>query len=882
MKGIPAPTTADDPRAGPARAGAEPSWRTPLGWSSPAVYLGIGGLLIALGLFVWTISATVRSMSAANAEAVRTETLLRGIADVRARVAQLDASYRRYAVTGSISDQSDWRAARVAIMGALVAVRRNGVRAGTAARLPVADSLIGQWTARQEAAGVLLPPGPEGRARVAESIQSASRSMEQTMLRQEIERHLRAIESAESLHLQTDRRFAQNMEQRVLLLALLASGFVATATFMLLFALIQRSNRLSQLNRLLEREGTERGFAEAALERLGRRHRLILESAADGILELNAAGTVTFLNPAAIRLLGVTGSHAAGVSFRQMLAGADEAATGTQAKHVARTMDAIDAALRDGAVHEDTNGLFLPKNRSPLPVEVLIAPIRDRGEIAGAVLTFRDATQRREIARMKDEFVGMVSHELRTPLTSVRGSLGLLLSGKLGTLTDAGHRMLAIAVQNTDRLIRLINDILDVERMESGLVLLRREPIAAGHLVDDAIAAVEATAERARVTITLEGRTDLRVSADRDRIVQALTNLLDNAVKFSPTGGSVRVAIDATGHEVRFTVSDTGRGIPTDALESVFDRFRQLDSTATRDKGGSGLGLTITRAIIEQHGGRIWAESANGTGATFHFTLPGHLAEATPADRPLVLVCDEDVASASAIHAMLERNGYAAAVCSTEDEFVEVAASRPPAAVLLGRLAQASDDWALLESLRDATDASCAPIVVLRVIGPDASCAGDVDGCVVDPVDEATLVEALEAALSRRTPRRVLVVEDDLDLARVLVTTLRTHGIEAEHAATGRDAIRLCEQREPDMVILDLVLPDGDGFDVVDWLRRHDRLRAAPLVIYSAKEVDGRDRYRLQLGPTEFVTKGRVAPDELERRILALLRQAVDTGVEAA
>jgi CheY-like chemotaxis protein len=174
------------------------------------------------------------------------------------------------------------------------------------------------------------------------------------------------------------------------------------------------------------------------------------------------------------------------------------------------------------------------------------------------------------------------------------------------------------------------------------------------------------------------------------------------------------------------------------------------------------------------------------------------------------------------------------------------------------------------------------PVVIFSVLGPDESRPVTADGWVTKPADEPTLVQAVERALRSRKPRRVLVVEDDLDLAKVLVAMLDRNGIEVEHAATGRDAIRYSVEREPDMIILDLVLPEGDGFDVVDWLRRHDRLRGAPLVVYSAKEVDPRDRDRLRLGPTEFVTKGRVAPEEFEKRVIRLLRHVAEKKVEAA
>jgi signal transduction histidine kinase len=217
--------------------------------------------------------------------------------------------------------------------------------------------------------------------------------------------------------------------------------------------------------------------------------------------------------------------------------------------------------------------------------------------------------------------VSVVSHELRTPLTSIRGSLGLLAAGTLGTLGERGQRMLQIATQNADRLVRLVNDILDLERLHAGQVELQRRTTPADALLQQAIDGLQGVAERAGVRMD-NGATSVEVYADPDRVLQVLTNLLGNAVKFSPPGSVVRASAERRGRDVLFRVEDHGRGIPAEQLESVFERFRQVDASDARQKGGSGLGLAIARGIVQQHGGRIWAESVPGEGSTFHFTLP--------------------------------------------------------------------------------------------------------------------------------------------------------------------------------------------------------------------------------------------------------------------
>jgi signal transduction histidine kinase len=234
----------------------------------------------------------------------------------------------------------------------------------------------------------------------------------------------------------------------------------------------------------------------------------------------------------------------------------------------------------------------------------------------------------RESERLKDEFISVVGHELRTPLTSIRGSLGLLQAGLLGELPHEAGEMVALAVTNTDRLVRLINDVLDIERMDAGRMELELVPVKASELVRQAAQIVQVTATQSKVTFELEVEDGLTVSVDADRVIQVLVNLLGNAVKFSDRWSVVTVTARSDSGHALFEVKDTGRGIPIELQHTIFERFRQVDASDARDKGGSGLGLAIALGIVEHHGSRIWVESRPGKGSTFSFTLP--LAE-TPA-----------------------------------------------------------------------------------------------------------------------------------------------------------------------------------------------------------------------------------------------------------
>ncbi|MGC1217957.1 MAG: ATP-binding protein [Phormidesmis sp.] len=254
-------------------------------------------------------------------------------------------------------------------------------------------------------------------------------------------------------------------------------------------------------------------------------------------------------------------------------------------------------------------------------------PDVQEGRVKGLFSLVSDISDRKATEQMKDEFVSVVSHELRTPLTSVHGSLKLLATGKLGPLgSSQSQALIDIALKNTERLTRLLNDVLDLEKIGSGRVSLSLAACSVPSLLQTAVESMQTMADDYEITLTIQStERDIEVSqvwADADQIIQALTNLLSNAIKFSPKGTTVWVASRSQGNKVEFSVKDSGRGIPSDKLEIVFERFQQVDTSDARERGGTGLGLAICREIIQQHQGRIWAKSVHGQGSSFYFTLP--------------------------------------------------------------------------------------------------------------------------------------------------------------------------------------------------------------------------------------------------------------------
>ncbi len=365
---------------------------------------------------------------------------------------------------------------------------------------------------------------------------------------------------------------------------------------------------------------TDRVRAEGRLRVLTRQSDSILESVGDGIFGIDLDGNATVVNYAAAQMLGYKQSELLGRNMHELI------------HHT--SADGTPCAAADSPIHKTlvnfntariSDEVFWRKDGTSFPVEYVARPQIDghpneTGGLKpiGVVVAFTDTTERRALDRMKDEFISTVSHELRTPLTSLRGALGLLAGGALSDRPDKVRQMLDIAISNSDRLVRLVNDILDLERISGGKTQLQRAMCSAEDLFRRAIGEQQDIC--ARIVSSASG---VHVWADADRITQTLHNLISNAIKFSPTDSEIHLsARNLDDNEAVFEVRDQGSGIPSDKLEHIFDRFQQGDASDSRAIGGTGLGLAICRSIISQHGGRIWATSDKDKGTTFHFTLP--------------------------------------------------------------------------------------------------------------------------------------------------------------------------------------------------------------------------------------------------------------------
>jgi PAS domain S-box-containing protein len=519
-----------------------------------------------------------------------------------------------------------------------------------------------------------------------------------------------------------------------------------------------------------------------------------------------------------------------------------------------RSSDGKPGAARPG----EQNGhdlLGIRKDGTKFPIELGINPIpmRERLLVLAVIV---DISERRRNDRLKDEFVSTVSHELRTPLTSIAGSLGLLAGGAAGPLAEPTMRLLKIAHKNSERLVRLINDILDIEKIESGKIVFDLKRVDVTSLVEQAVEANRGFAEGFGVRVRFDGSpTPVFVRADSDRLVQVVTNLLSNAVKFSPRGEEVTVAIAHDAQSVRILVCDRGPGIPDDFKPRIFEKFAQADATDARQKGGTGLGLSIVKQIVALLGGAVGFEAAPGGGTVFHVALPRwEIAGSEPEDSGLpahILICDDDAAVAQAIAQRLAAADLRADIAVTGSEALAQAKANGYDAILVDLTLPDCDGISLIQELRAQPQHHNTPIVVLSADaarGRDdiRSSSLDVLDWLNKPVDIPQLVEVLGRPLARGAGKRahVLHIDDDADVLGVVAEALgRT--CEVTSVSSIEQARAALAGRRYDLAVVDLLLSQASGLDLLPDLRDRES-NAIPVILYSAKAANGTNSAQVQ------------------------------------
>jgi GAF domain-containing protein/CheY-like chemotaxis protein len=480
------------------------------------------------------------------------------------------------------------------------------------------------------------------------------------------------------------------------------------------------------------------------------------------------------------------------------------------------------------------------------------------------------AEKLQEVDRLKNQFIANMSHELRTPLNSIIGFSRVILKGIDGPLTDMQQTDLEAIHESGKHLLDLINDILDISKIDSGKMEIVFEPVDLEEIVSGVMTTMAGQLKDKPVELITELPDDglPTVTADSRRVRQVLTNLLGNASKFTEEG-FIKVAAEHDDYEVTFRVQDTGIGIPPDRLHAVFEKFEQVDSTSTRRYGGTGLGVPLSREFVRLHGGDMWIEkSVVGEGTTFKFTLPikGPSAKrpeeeeevpAEGAERRVVLAVDDDEGVIRLFTRYLEKRGYEVVGMTNSSHVVEEAARLQPYAITLDVIMPGKDGFQLIQELKQNPETQDIPIVVCTIVKDvDKGLSMGVADYLVKPISEQDLLDALTRLEQPKDTGHVLVVDDNPEDRKLLRRILQDAGYTVEEASGGAKAIALIHSDPPNLVVLDLMMPDVDGFAVLENLKSNRTTRDIPVVVVTAKELGPEERSQLQQRVEALLQKG--------------------------
>lgn len=636
----------------------------------------------------------------------------------------------------------------------------------------------------------------------------------------------------------------------------------------------------AELYRLIREQAERVGVMLRAQQNEGARSQAILEGIADGVLVADATGKIILFNVAAERILSLGRTQAVGRFLSDVL--------GLYGAKVRGWLEQVEVWRAQPANYQ--SGEFLSERLEigrqvvSMHLSPVISPSR---EFLGVVSAFRDITAEVEADRAKSEFVSTVSHELRTPMTSVKGYVDLLLMGATGTLNEMQMQFLNVIRTNADRLTSLVNDLLDMSRIEGGKVELNCRPVDMGELISQVVLTLTPKIKEKGLRIHTAVPPLLpMVWGDPDRVVQILTNLVGNAYKYTPVGGEVTVQAYVKEEMLHVAVVDTGIGLSPEDQSRIFSRFYRVDDPLVLEAGGTGLGLAITASLVQMHGGRIFVESEPGEGSIFTTTFPLAEGESTaPVGQPpagfgvnlgaTILVVEDDPEVAELLRLTLEHEGHQVLLANTGEKALHLARTEQPDLISLDIRLPDLDGFEVLQLLKRNPDTAAIPVVIVSVVfDQDRGLRLGAVDYFSKPLDEPRLLTVINGVLASKGT--VLVVDDDRDTLNLLRTALRAQGLQVRTATRGERALRVAQENPPALIMLDLKLPGMDGYQVLKALKQHPATANIPVVVMTgfADPADGVPPEIEALGALRFVTKP-FSMEELGAEISRLVEGAI-------
>lgn len=642
--------------------------------------------------------------------------------------------------------------------------------------------------------------------------------------------------------------------------------------------------------------------AEQERQRYSTYNRLLLESTGEGMYGIDLQGNCTFVNRSAARMLGYQPDELMGKQMHEVChqMRADGSAYPVEECPIHHTL-----AEGNGCRVDDE--VFWRKDGDPFPVEYSAFPIMAAGKVEGAVVTFSDITARKrgeeeimlakEVAEVanqaKSQFLANMSHELRTPLNAV-----ILYSELLAE--EATDRGMADFLPDLEKiraagkhLLALVNGVLDLSKIEAGRMELYLETFEIETVVKDVAATVEPLLadKHNRLEVTCAADLD-SMRADVTRVRQILFNLLSNAGKFTENG---RVSLDvrrephSEGEDIIFSVTDTGIGLTTEQIENLFQPFSQADASTTRKYGGTGLGLVITRRFCEMMGGQIAVESQPGQGSTFTVRIPAIVQLSAPEQesttaseeseargRRTLLVIDDEPTVRDVLSRYLTKEGFHVLTASDGRQGLELAERLRPEVIILDVMMPRLDGWGVLAALKAKAELASIPVILLTIVeNKNLGFSLGAAEYLTKPVSRQQLVAVLKKYLSARPTAPVLIVEDDPHTREVVSRALTSENRRILEAENGRVALEKMGSEIPAAIVLDLMMPEMNGFDFLQELRKRPQWQHVPVIVLTSKDLTGEDRERLSGNVERILQKGGDQLAELLPELRKLVAQCI-------